>query len=94
MKRYFTKKPVMSAQSVQSVQSVQSATQGVTSLTLSDILSLISALDLISIHDTDGEVIFDGKCGDFRATTNRRDLLDAPIDRIRGYRGIIIILMQ
>lgn len=81
MKRVFTKVPVTSSTEVSR------------DLTLSDVLSLISAMDLISIHDADGEVVFDGKCSDFRATTHRRDLLSQPVDRIRGYRDNIVILM-
>ena len=81
MKRVLTKTPVTSS------------TEAGTGLTLSDVLSLISAVDLINIQDNDGEVVFDGKCSDFRATTNRRDLLSQPVDRIRGYKNIIIILM-
>ena len=81
MKRVLTKVPVTSSAQIGQ------------SLTLRDVLSLISAMDSITIQDTKGEVVFDGKCSDFRVTTDRRDLLSQPVDRIRAYKDVILILM-
>lgn len=65
-------------------------------ITLENALTLISAIDSISIHDGNGVVRFNGLCSDFRATTEDREkriLLDTEVSRIRAYNGIIVILL-
>lgn len=74
-------------------QPITASTQSAGQITLADALSLISSIDQINIQDDNGEVAFDGLCSDFRATSNRRDLLSARVDRLRAYNGIIIILL-
>lgn len=61
--------------------------------TLADVVALISAVDTIAIHDHEGQVAFAGKCADFRATTNRRDLLSEPVDTLRACKDTILILL-
>lgn len=64
--------------------------------TLADVLSMINAIDNISIHDGQGNVRFNGLCSDFRplASEEDRELLNAEVDRIRAYKGIIVLLLK
>ena len=64
--------------------------------TLETVLSLISAIDDISIQDGNGVVRYNGICCDFRATTEaeeKRELLNTEVSRIRAYKDVIVILL-
>ena len=65
-------------------------------MTLSNLLSTISAIDDISIHNGQGEVVFNGMCGDYRATSNE-DIVNryanVSVDRVRAYNDVIVILL-
>lgn len=64
---------------------------------LSKIISMISAIDKISIHDGQGVVRYNGPCADFRATMSEKDkteLLESDVDQIRAYDNVIVLLLK
>ena len=64
---------------------------------LSKVISMISAIDKISIHDGQGVVRYNGPCSDFRANISEKDkteLLESDVDRIRAYDNVIILLLK
>lgn len=62
-------------------------------MTLANIISMISAIDEISIQDENG-VVFNGKCQDFRATfDDANKILEHKVERIRSYNSVTIILL-
>lgn len=62
-------------------------------MTLSNVISMISAIDEVSIQDKTG-FVFNGTCQDFRATCDKaKELLDCEVDRIRSYNSVTIILL-
>ena len=62
---------------------------------LETLLQTISAIDDISIHAGNGEVLYNGLCGEFRATyVGAYKLLEtAEVDRVRAYKNVIVILL-
>lgn len=60
---------------------------------LKDILSTISAMDEVSIQDSEGR-IYNGLNGDFRATCEwAYEVLDYKVDRIRAFNSFVIIFI-
>lgn len=60
---------------------------------LKDILHFISACDEISVQDCNGN-IFNGLGQDFYATyEGAYELAELPVDRIRAYEGVIVLLL-
>ena len=65
--------------------------------TLKTVLSMVSALDDITIHDGHGVIRYNGACSDFRATMSEADkaeLLSAEVSCIRPYKSILVILLK
>lgn len=65
-----------------------------TTLTLNDIVTLISAIGTIGIHSGDGEVIYHGLNGDFKATCTDSELLNCVVDGIRSFESETIIFLK
>ena len=64
-----------------------------TDMKLKDILHFISAGDEVSIQDCNGNV-FNGLGKDFYTTYKKAfELAELPVDRIRAYKGVIILLL-
>ena len=66
-------------------------------MTLSQILVNISMGDEISIHDTDGTVVFNGYFSNLKESVpekKRRELYDKEVHQIRAYENTIILLLE